>query len=231
MIPLRDSHPTREKPVVTYFLILVNILVFLLEIAAPDLEDFIGQYALIAAKVNFFNLSSLWPFLTFQFLHGGLLHLFSNMWFLKIFGDNVEERLGHFKFLLFYLFFGIVAGLSQYIFLTSSTIPMIGASGSVAGVLGAYFVFFPHHRIETLIPGPLFWYRVNLPASFMLFYWFIFQLLAGAGSLALPEVGGVAFMAHAGGFLAGWLIARKLKNTQGVNKNLPDVTSGRTLFR
>lgn len=212
MIPLRDSHPTYKRPYTTYFLILVNVLVFLLEITAPDLEDFINQYALIAAKVNFFNPVSLWPFLTFQFLHGGLFHLFSNMWFLKIFGDNVEERLGHLRFLLFYLFAGVIAGLSQYVFLTGSTIPMLGASGSVAGVLGAYLVFFPNHLIETLVPGPLIWYRVNLPAALMLFYWFITQVLAGVTSLPMASLGGVAFFAHAGGFACGWLIARKIKD-------------------
>jgi len=213
MIPLRDAYPTRKRPVITYLLILANVLVFFLELSASNLDDFINQYALIAIRVKLFEPSSLWPFLTFQFLHGGLLHLLSNMWFLKIFGDNVEDRFGHFKFLFFYLFCGVIAGLSQYIFLMNSTVPMIGASGSVAGILGAYFVFFPHHRIETLIPVFGFWRIIELPASFMLFYWFITQLLAGVGSLAMPEVGGVAFMAHAGGFLAGWAIARKLRLT------------------
>ena len=216
MIPLRDSHPTRKKPIITYFLILVNILVFFWEISGSDFEGFISQYALIGTKINFFNFSSLWPFLTFQFIHGGLLHLFSNMWFLKIFGDNVEERLGSLKFLLFYLFAGIIAGLSQYVFLINSDIPMIGASGSVAGVLGAYFAFFPGHTIETLIPSPLFWHKVNLPAAVVLFYWFITQLFAGIISLPMASLGGVAFFAHAGGFLGGWLIARRIKNSEGV---------------
>lgn len=211
MIPLRDAYPTRRRPIITYLFILANVFVFLLELLAPDLDTFINQYALIGAKVNFLIPTSLWPFLTFQFLHGGFLHLFSNMWFLKIFGDNVEDELGHFRFLFFYLFAGVVAGLSQYIFMTHSTVPMLGASGSVAGVLGAYLVFFPHHRIETLIPVFGFWRIVELPAALMLFYWFITQLFAGVGSLAMPEVGGVAFLAHAGGFFAGWLIARKLK--------------------
>lgn len=211
MIPLRDCYPTRERPVITYLLILANLFIFLLELLAPDLEAFINQYALIGAKVNFFIPASLWPFLTFQFLHGGFLHLFSNMWFLKIFGDNVEEKMGHLRFLFFYLLFGVFAGLSQYIFLVNSTVPMIGASGSVAGVLGAYFVFFPYHKIETLIPVFGFWRIVELPAALMLFYWFITQLFAGVGSLAMPEVGGVAFLAHAGGFVCGWLIAKRFR--------------------
>lgn len=213
MIPLRDSHPTDKKPVVTYFLILANVLVFLLEITSPDLDEFISQYALVPAGVNFFNFSTLWPFLSFQFLHGGFFHLFSNMWFLKVFADNVEEKLGSFQFLFFYLLSGVIAGLSQYFFSTNSIVPMIGASGSVAGVLGAYFVFFPHHSIETLIPIFLYWQRINLPAAFVLFYWFATQIFAGFGSLVYmtAEVGGVAFMAHAGGFIAGWLIARGIK--------------------
>ena len=210
MIPLRDSVPTRKTPLVTYGLILLNILFFLLELLSPNLNDFINQYALIAARVSFAHPLTLYPFLTSQFLHAGLAHLIANMWFLKIFGDNVEEALGHLRFLLFYLFCGLMAGLSQYFFMTNSTIPMLGASGAVAGVLGAYFVFFPHHRIETLVPVWGFWRVVNLSASLMLFYWFIIQLFSGVGSLVVTTVGGVAFFAHAGGFLAGWLIAKML---------------------
>ena len=210
MIPLRDSVPTRKKPFITYGLILLNTFVFLLEFLAPNLDEFINQYALIAANISFTDLTTLSPFLTSQFLHAGFAHLIANMWFLKIFGDNVEEAFGHIKYLLFYLFCGIVSGLAQYIFMMSSTIPMLGASGAVAGILGAYYIFFPRHRVETLIPVWGFWRIVDLPASFMLLYWFIIQLFAGFGSLvAAPAmVGGIAFFAHAGGFLAGWVIAK-----------------------
>lgn len=213
MIPLRDSVPTRKKPLIAYGLILLNILVFFLEFLAPDLDKFINQYALIGANISFSDLATLSPFLTSQFLHAGFAHLIANMWFLKIFGDNVEEAFGHIKFLLFYLFCGVLSGLSQYIFMTNSTIPMLGASGAVAGVLGAYYLFFPQHRVETLIPVFGFWRIVDLPASFMLLYWFIIQLFAGLGSLvAAPAmVGGIAFFAHAGGFLAGFLISRLVK--------------------
>jgi len=209
MIPLRDSVPTRERPLITYGLILLNTFVFFLEVLAPNLDDFINQYALIGAHVSFSNLATLYSFLTSQFLHAGFAHLISNMWFLKIFGDNVEEAFGHLKFSLFYLFCGVVAGLAQYAFMVNSTIPMLGASGAVAGVLGAYYLFFPRHRVETLIPVWGFWRIVDLPASFMLLYWFIIQLFSGFGSLlAAPAmVGGIAFFAHAGGFFAGWLIA------------------------
>lgn len=211
MIPLRDVYPTRVRPVVTYLLCLVNVAIFLITLLVEDYEALINQYGLVGARVNFLLPSSLVAFFTFQFLHAGLVHLLSNLWFLKIFGDNVEEKLGHFQFLVFYLFSGVVAGLSQYLFLMNSNIPMIGASGAVAGVLGAYFVFFPHHQIETLIPSYFLWHRVYLPASVMLFYWFIIQLMAGITSLPLASLGGVAFFAHAGGFLAGWLIAKKVK--------------------
>lgn len=204
---MRDPAPTRRQPLVTYFLIAVNVLVFLLELTALDTEAFINQYGLVAADLKLASLIS------FQFLHGGFFHLLSNMWFLKIFGDNVEDELGRFKFLLFYLFTGAIAGLSQLLFMGNSMVPMIGASGSVAGVMGAYFVFFPHHRIETLVPGLLFWHRLYLPAGFVLLYWFITQVFSGAGSLVYltAAMGGVAFIAHAGGFAAGWLIARRLK--------------------
>lgn len=213
MIPLRDSVPTRKKPLITYGLIILNTLVFFLEFLAPNIDDFINQYALIAADVSFANRATLYPFLTSQFLHAGFAHLISNMWFLKIFGDNVEEAFGHFKFLFFYLVCGIVSGLAQYIFMMNSTIPMLGASGAVAGILGAYYIFFPQHRVETLIPVWGFWRIVDLPASFMLLYWFIIQLFAGVGSLvAAPAmVGGIAFFAHTGGFLAGWVMARLKK--------------------
>jgi len=221
MIPLRDPYPTRKRPIVTYSLLLANIVVFFFELLAKDLEAFFGQYALIGAKIDFLVPSSLFPFISFQFLHGGFIHLLSNMWFLKIFGDNVEDKMGRIKFLLFYLFCGVISGFTQYIFSINSEIPMIGASGAVAGVLGAYFVFFPHHVIETLIPGPFFWHRVNLPASIMLLYWFIIQLVSGVTSLPTASLGGVAFFAHAGGFIAGWLIAKKLKTTQGVNRITP----------
>jgi len=211
MIPIADINPTQKRPVVTYFLILINLVVFLGEIFTPDLEQFFDQFALISTKVDFSTPASLLPFLTFQFLHAGFFHFIANMWFLKIFGDNVEEELGHGRFFIFYLFSGVMAGFSQYLFSLHSSIPMIGASGSIAGVLGAYFVFFPHHQIKTLIPGPLFWYKVNLPAALVLFYWFVIQLFSGLVNLSSFSLGGVAFFAHAGGFLTGWLIARLIK--------------------
>lgn len=206
--------PTKKKPWVLWLIILVNVVVFLLELLAPEMEAFVEKWGLVGANVDLGNLGSLGSFLTSQFLHGGVFHLFSNMWFLKIFGDNVEDELGHLKFLLFYLLSGVVAGLSQYIFMMNSEVPMIGASGAVAGVLGAYFVFFPHHRIETLVPVFGFVRIMELPAAFILFYWFITQLFAGMGSLVYTsaEMGGVAFLAHAGGFVFGWIVGKQIKS-------------------
>jgi len=211
MIPLRDSVPTRKWPWVTYGLIVLNLFVFGWEFLSPNLEALIDRYALIAARVNFSQLTTLYPFLTSQFLHAGPAHLLVNLWFLKIFGDNVEEALGHWRFLFFYLFCGFLAGLSQYFLMMNSTVPMLGASGAIAGVLGAYCVLFPDHRIETLVPVFGFWRIIELPAFLMLVYWFIIQFFSGVGSLLMTEVGGVAFMAHAGGFLSGWLIARRFQ--------------------
>lgn len=208
MFPIRDSVQSDKKPFITWLIISLNIFVFFLEIVHPDPESFIRQYALIPETINFFSLVSLLPFLTSIFLHAGWMHLISNMWFLKIFGDNVEAFLGHFKFLLIYLGWGITASLVQYFFLMTSSIPMLGASGAIAGVLGAYMVLLPHAKIETLFPG--FWVKAMVPAPIMLFYWFIAQLFNGAASIAVgtAAVGGVAWWAHAGGFTTGYLTAK-----------------------
>ena len=208
MFPLRDNRPTYIFPLITYAVILLNVLVFLIELAVPDLDSFIDSYALTPSLVDFRNLATLLPFITSQFLHAGFVHIISNMWFLKIFGDNVEEKFGSFFFTFVYLLSGIVGGVTQYILSPNSEIPMLGASGAVAGVLGAYLVFFPGHQIETLIPMGFISRIVNLPASLMLIYWFITQFFSGVGSIAFTQVGGVAFWAHVGGFATGWIIAR-----------------------
>lgn len=214
MLPLRDSQPAKIFPFWVVAIVLANIIVFFLELTAPNLDAFIAQYALIPAKVNFFELETLKPFLTSQFLHGGFLHIASNMWFLWIFGDNIEEKLGFFFFPLFYLLAGTVGGLAQYILVPDSTLPMLGASGAVAGVLGAYFSFFPKHKIDTLIPVFGFPAVMPIPASVMLFYWFFLQLFNGtatviAGSAAF---GGIAWFAHIGGFATGWFIGHHWGN-------------------
>ncbi|OGM08776.1 hypothetical protein A2Z67_01865 [Candidatus Woesebacteria bacterium RBG_13_36_22] len=208
MFPLRDSHATYKFPLITTLLIIVNVLVFFLELTAIDTEVFIENYALIPSKVEIRNYFTWIPFITSQFLHAGFLHLISNMWFLRIFGDNVEEKFGSFFFLVVYLTSGVVGGFVQYIFSPDSAIPMLGASGAVAGILGAYFVFFPHHKIETLVPIGLFMTTVRISASIMLLYWFVTQLFSGVGSVAVSQTGGVAFWAHIGGFAAGYIVAK-----------------------
>lgn len=218
MFPLRDTKQTNTYPLVTQALIGLNVLVFFIELVVPDTNAFISQYALIAKNLDFSDYRSLWPLVTSQFLHAGFFHLLSNMWFLNIFGDNVEDKFGKFFYLLVYLISGTVGGLLQYVFLPNSEIPMIGASGAVAGVLGAYYVFYPRHKVETLVPLGLFFTRINLPASVILFYWFITQLFSGVGSIAIAQLGGVAFWAHVGGFVTGYILAKIIDKLGGSDR-------------
>ncbi len=211
MFPIRDSHPTQTFPFVNWLIIISNILVFIISISTPDFEQFMRQYAFIARNFNFFDIFSYSQIITSMWLHGGLFHLLSNMWFLHIFGDNVEDELGHIKYLLFYLTAGIVAVFAQYLLSTSSLLPLVGASGAISGVTGAYLVLFRHAEIEALVPT--FFGLVNiikLPAWFFLGYWFVIQVFSGFGSLAQVEQGGVAFFAHIGGFAFGYVCARLL---------------------
>lgn len=213
MIPLRDSHPAGKFPYWVVAIIAVNIYVFYLQITSSNPELFISIYGLVPALVDPIYPSTWIPFITSQFLHGGFLHIISNMLFLWIFGDNVEERIGQFSFPIFYLSAGTIGGLTQYIVSPTSDIPMIGASGAVAGVLGVYFALFGHHTVKTLVPIFGFFSIIDVPASVMLFYWFITQLFSGAASLTFSanEAGGVAFMAHVGGFAFGWIVAQFYK--------------------
>ena len=211
MIPLSDSARSRTFPFIMICLILLNIYVFFQELLSVDLEAFVYQYGLVPANVNFLNLTWVVPFITSQFLHGGWIHIISNMLFLWVFGDNIEDSLGHFRFLLFYLASGIAAGLTQYFFDPSSTIPMIGASGAVAGVLGAYWRLYPHASVHTLIPLGFLITTARIPAILMIGLWFLTQFLSGAASLSeTADIGGVAFWAHVGGFLAGMALTTLL---------------------
>lgn len=214
MFPLRDTKSTGRFPLITIFIIAVNIYVFFLEITSVNTDAFVADYALIPAKVDFSRWTTLVPFLTSQFLHAGFFHILSNMWFLKIFGDNVEEKYGSILYLLIYLISGIVGSVLQYLFAPDSTTLMLGASAAVAGVLGSYIVFFPHNTIETLIPFGFFITNVKIPASLMLGYWFLTQLFSGVGSIAVAQIGGVAWWAHVGGFATGWVLAN-LKGNSG----------------
>jgi membrane associated rhomboid family serine protease len=217
MLPLRDHSYTLRPPVITFAIIIVNILVFLAMLFG-DMDAIISRYALIPSKISWNDPSTLLPFVTSQFLHGGFLHIISNLWFLRIFGDNVEERLGHFLFFIFYLVCGVAGGMLQYIFNPLSSIPMVGASGAIAGVLGSYLFFFPRHRIETLIPLGIFSEVVNLPAQLILIYWFVTQFFSGVGSIMAYTVGGIAFWAHVGGFAAGYMLARVYSSLEGPNE-------------
>ncbi len=199
MFPIRDTQPSYSKPVVTVILIVVNILVFLYEFSLGSYEqnDFIFRHGLVPDHFQWTNV------VTSMFLHGGWMHVLGNMWFLWIFGDNIEDILGHGKFLLFYLLCGIAAALTQTYLSLDSRVPMVGASGAIAGVMGAYLVKFPRSRIYTLV-FYIFITTIEVPAWVMLIYWFAIQFISGVGSLAAPVAqGGTAFFAHVGGFVAG----------------------------
>ena len=209
MFPIRDSHSSGKFPFINISLIGANLYIFIKELFSPDIEIFIAQYALIPANIDITRFETLTPFITSMFLHAGFLHIFSNMWFLWIFGDNVEARLGHIKYFTFYITCGVVASFIQYLFIASQSLPMLGASGAIAGILGAYFVFFPRHSIDTLVPIFGFPTIVAIPAYFILIYWFITQAFSGVATVfaTTASIGGVAYLAHAGGFSTGWFLA------------------------
>lgn len=213
MIPLKDSHPAGIFPFWTLAIIAANIYVFFLELTSPNPDFFIAAYALIPAKVDFSQFAGIDGFVTSQFLHAGFLHIASNMLFLWVFGDNVEGKFGFFLFPLIYLISGVVGGLAQYVLAPDLAVPMLGASGAVAGVLGAYYKLFPHHTIKTLVPVFGFISVIEVPAGVMLIYWFITQIFSGVATVSAGalELGGVAWFAHIGGFLTGYLLAVKTK--------------------
>jgi membrane associated rhomboid family serine protease len=206
MFPLKDTQPSYSRPVVTISLIAVNLLVFLFEFSLGPYtrNNFIEYYGLVP---DHFQLSRVF---TSMFLHGGWMHVLGNMWFLWIFGDNIEDLLGHGKYLLFYLVCGIVAALGQVIANPYSTVPMVGASGAIAGVMGAYLIKFPRARVLTLVFVLFFITTVEIPAPIMLAYWFVIQLFSGLGSIAGTRLsqGGTAFFAHIAGFVAGIVLVK-----------------------
>ncbi|MBI4130138.1 rhomboid family intramembrane serine protease [Candidatus Roizmanbacteria bacterium] len=212
MFPLRDTRPTRTFPFVNYLIIGITIYAFFLQLSAPDFDKFLLDYAFIPTRFNFFDVDSYKYILYSIFLHGGIFHIASNLWFLHIFGDNVEDSLGHIRYLIFYLLAGTAAVFAQYIFSVDSTIPMIGASGAISGVTGAYFVLVRNSKIEALVILGFFIQRINLSSTFFLGYWFFIQLFSGIGSVSTidPQMGGVAYFAHIGGFLFGYLFAKQI---------------------
>lgn len=221
MVPLRDDNPTTITPYVTYGLIIVNVLIFLYEasLPAPQLQQFFQDWAIIPRELTatfegrgpVAGPPELLTLISSQFLHGGLLHVGGNMLYLWIFGNNCEDRMGHLKFLIFYLLCGTLAGLTQWFFSSGSALPSLGASGAIAGVMGAYILKFPTAKILTIIPLGFLFFPVRIPAVFFLGLWFVQQALYGVASLNAPtnigmENGGVAYWAHAGGFVFGALL-------------------------
>jgi membrane associated rhomboid family serine protease len=219
VVPLHDNNPTRITPYVTYALIGINILVFLYELSlSPQgLERFFREYAIVprelTAGLESGDINQLIPqlmtLITSQFLHGGFLHLGGNMLFLWVFGNNIEDKLGRVRYLIFYLLCGALAGLSQWFFSSGSDVPSLGASGAIAGVLGAYILRFPKASILTLLPLGFFFYTVRIPAMFFLGFWFIQQAFYSIASLQAPSnmgSGGIAYWAHAGGFVFGAIL-------------------------
>lgn len=212
MFPISASIRSKRVPVITLLLIAINILVFVLQIQSNNLDKFIDLYALIPKNINFFNLNTLPPFITAIFLHGGFFHLLSNMWFLWVFGDAVESELGTLKYLSVYFAAGILGNFAQYLLNPASPIPMLGASGAISGILGAYMILFPKSMIKTFMIFIFSVSIVNIPALIYIFYWFILQLFAGILSLPFSyQSGGVAFWAHVGGFLAGAYLVKRIK--------------------
>jgi membrane associated rhomboid family serine protease len=200
MIPLRDVIPSRTTPYITITIIALNALAWLFELSLPHeaLNEFLTVFGVVPAS---FSTPTL---ITSMFLHGSWSHVIGNMWYLWIFGDNVEDRVGHGRFIVFYLLCGSAAALGQVLVDPSSTLPTIGASGAIAGVMGAYFVLYPHSRVLTLIPW-IFLQIVELPATVLLGFWFLMQLFS-AGTIAMTtnsSGGGVAFAAHVAGFVVG----------------------------
>jgi membrane associated rhomboid family serine protease len=213
MIPLRDATPAQSFPAMTVLLIGLNVLAFLYELSlGKELDVFIMQYGAVPLRFilagqmeQVSTLERFLPLFTSMFLHGGWLHLGGNMLYLWIFGDNIEDRLGYVRFVAFYLACGLAAALTQIYIHPTAKIPMVGASGAVAGVLGAYLILFPHAHVLALIPIVFFFQIVELPASLFLVFWFLMQFLSGAIAITgAPYVtGGVAWWAHIGGFVCG----------------------------
>jgi len=215
MIPFRDHNPSGTVPYVTIALVALNVLVFLHEMSLPPVrrQQFVLEYSLqpreVADVLSGEPVSSgqrLHPFATVftsMFLHGGLLHLLGNMLYLWIFGDNVEDRMGHVKYLLFYVLCGFGAGALHMMFNAGSPVPTVGASGAISGVLGAYMLAFPRARVSTLVVLGIFITVIDLPALVLLGFWFLLQFFSGVGSLGAASAGGVAWWAHVGGFLVG----------------------------
>ena len=210
MFPLRDHNPSGRRPLVTYALILANVAVFLLTLPLQTdlaaINEFYAEWAMIPARLSASD--GYLTLLSSMFLHGGFLHIAFNMLFLWIFGDNLEDEMGHLPFLAFYLAAGIAAGLAQYLSAPGTYVPVVGASGAIAGVMGGYFLLFHRAKVDVLVIIIVFFRIIPIPAWLMLGVWFALQVFNSFG--ADPDVGGVAYLAHAGGFVAGLVLALPL---------------------
>jgi len=218
MFPIKDDQPRFGTPYVNWFLIVLNILIYLFQASLDprSAELFARQFGVVPSHLSAFLAGSpkytlpavVIPFFTSMFLHAGWMHVLGNMWFLYIFGDNVEDYLGHFKYLVFYVLCGLIAMTTQVAIYPNSTLPTVGASGAIAGVLGAYFILYPRARVLTWF----FVFVFYIPAWIMLGYWFVLQFMAGAVTLSVAQagkdVGGVAVWAHVGGFVAGLVMIK-----------------------
>lgn len=224
MIPLRDDVQSSIAPAISWLIIVLNAFAFMIELSQGSaLNSFISEHGLIPADfLGHFGAGQIVNVFTSMFLHGGFAHIIGNMWFLFIFGDNVEDRMGHIGFLLFYLITGICAAMAQVFLSGSSNVPMIGASGAISGVLGAYFIFYPHATVQALMPMGSFSRIVHVPAGVFLGLWFVMQLVSQFSSalgVEDSETGGVAFLAHLGGFVAGMVLAKVFDKRSGGGKS------------
>jgi len=239
MIPLRDAIRSKTFPIVNLLIIVLNALAFLWQLSlGPQLKEAFLLYGIVPIRYSdpglsaqFTTFEQVFPFIASMFLHGGFLHILGNMWFLYIFGDNIEDRLGHIRYLIFYLLCGIAAGVIHLYTNWDSKIPTIGASGAISGIMGAYLILYPRSRILTLIPIFFFIQFVEIPAFIFLGYWLLIQLFSA--SLTPKNVGGIAFWAHIGGFIAGLIFVKvfDLIPRIGIGKDLRHYTERKTTSR
>ncbi len=216
MIPLRDENPTHRVPLITYLLILLNITVYIFQTTlGAGVQEVVYRFALIPSRfTSGFSIGNLANMLTSMFMHGGLAHIIGNMLYLWIFGDNVEDAMGKGRYVVFYILGGVTASLAHILTNPTSQIPTVGASGAIAAVLGAYLILYPRQRVLTVIPLGFFMRIAMLPASLVLGMWFVLQFFQGVMTLGGPDVGGVAFWAHIGGFVTGVVLANVFKQPQ-----------------
>ncbi len=225
MIPLRDENPSRSFPLVTLTIIIVNVLVFLYELRlGSGFEKLVMQYAAVPYDLthNIFQPKVMFTLLTSLFLHGGLTHILGNMLYLWVFGNNIEDRLGHLRFILFYCACGVFATMGYVMFAVNSKLPLIGASGAISGVLGAYLILYPRAKILVLLPFFLFWRIIKVSAGWFLIFWIALQFIYGTGSRILMDASNesaVAWFAHIGGFFAGIFLLWVLSPAQKKYRN------------